>query len=251
MGSQDSLCSHRLTTRAEPLPHLLCKTRPRGAGHDLGVADRGRDLPAFRSLGPPALHSHRSPGRGDHSSHCGSSQTEVSNLRNVFPLLWDGWCLHGPHPRLTLTVLHGPPRSGCCSLPVSLGGPTAGASPALLDSEQPASPAAFRDLLGTLRSHLSCHSGLSGDWGRPPPLSDFTVTSAWTRALSPAQAETARKGGVRGSGRTAHASLLPALPSARLTSTPRPRLPPPHRAPGLRRVSPLSSCLAASAFLSA
>lgn len=77
MGSQDSLRSHRQTTRAEPLPHLLGKTRPRGAGHDLGVADRGGDLRAFRSLGPPGLRSHGGPGRADHSSHCGSCQTGV------------------------------------------------------------------------------------------------------------------------------------------------------------------------------
>lgn len=77
MGSQDSLCSHRQTTRAEPLPHLLGKTRPCGAGRDLGVADRGGDLPAFRSLGPPGLRSHRGPGWTDHSSYCGSRQTRV------------------------------------------------------------------------------------------------------------------------------------------------------------------------------
>ena len=63
-------CSLQMHTKtfklsASPVFSPRWHLRPQAAGHDIGVAERGGDLPVFWSLGPPGLFGNHTPGQTD------------------------------------------------------------------------------------------------------------------------------------------------------------------------------------------
>ena len=63
-GGLQSMGSLRVGFKLSAFPvfSLRWHLRPQAAGHDIGVAERGGDLPVFWSLGPPGLFGNHTPG---------------------------------------------------------------------------------------------------------------------------------------------------------------------------------------------